>query len=58
MPRPYRTLGYPAVPLLFVAGAFCVVFSTLIHSPRESMMGLVLIFSGVPFYLHWKTRTL
>jgi basic amino acid/polyamine antiporter, APA family len=56
--RPYRTLGYPVVPVLFVLGAFCVVFSTLIHSPRESLMGLVLIFSGVPFYLHWKYRTL
>jgi APA family basic amino acid/polyamine antiporter len=58
MPRPYRTLGYPAVPALFMAGAFCVVFSTLIHSPRESLMGLVLIFSGVPFYLQWKRRAL
>ena len=58
MPRPYRTLGYPAVPVLFVLGAFCVVFSTLLHSPRESLMGLVLIFLGVPFYLHWKRRTM
>ncbi len=58
MPRPYRTLGYPVVPVLFVIGAFCVVFSTLFTSPRESLMGLVLIFSGVPFYLHWKSRTI
>jgi APA family basic amino acid/polyamine antiporter len=56
--RPYRTLGYPLVPLLFVFGALCVVVSTLIHSPRESIMGLVLIFSGVPFYFHWKRRTI
>ncbi len=55
--RPYRTLGYPVVPLLFVFGAGCVVVSTLINSPRESVMGLALMFSGVPFYFYWKRRT-
>ena len=46
--RPYRTMGYPVVPALFVLGAAGVVVSTLINSPRESLMGLVLIFSGCP----------
>jgi amino acid transporter len=54
--RPYRTVGYPAVPVLFVLGAFLVVFSTLIESPRESIMGLVLILAGLPFYFHWKRQ--
>ncbi len=56
--RPYRTFGYPAVPLLFILGAGCVLISTLLTSPRESLMGLVLILSGVPFYLYWKRRGL
>ena len=54
--RPYRTIGYPVVPILFVGGAMAVVVSTLINSPRESLMGLVLIFSGLPFYFRWKRR--
>ena len=36
--RPYRTLGYPAVPVLFVAIALCLVISTLFDSPRESLL--------------------
>ena len=56
--RPYRTIGYPVVPALFVLGAAGVVVSTLINSPRESLMGLVLIFSGLPFYFGWKRRKL
>lgn len=56
MVRPYRTLGYPVVPALFVLGALGVTISTLLDSPRESLMGLVLIFLGLPFYLHWKRR--
>lgn len=54
--RPYRTLGYPVVPVLFVAIAFCLVIATLFDSPRESLMGLVLIFAGLPFYYHWRRR--
>jgi APA family basic amino acid/polyamine antiporter len=56
--RPYRVLGYPLVPLAFVLGAFCVVFSTLAASPRESLMGLVLILGGLPFYFYWNRRRL
>ncbi|MCW5979472.1 MAG: amino acid permease [Bryobacteraceae bacterium] len=54
--RPYRTLGYPAVPVLFILAAACLLISTLIESPRESLMGLVLIFAGLPFYFYWKNR--
>lgn len=54
--RPYRTVGYPFVPVLFVIVAFCVVLSTLIDSPRESFLGLGLIALGLPFYFHWRRR--
>ena len=56
LPRPYRTVGYPVVPVLFIAGAACVVVSTLLSSPRESLMGLVLILAGLPFYYYWERR--
>ncbi|HWQ56841.1 MAG TPA: amino acid permease [Bryobacteraceae bacterium] len=58
MPRPYRTLGYPAVPVLFVLVACVLVLSTLVDSPRESLLGLVLIAAGLPFYFHWKRRSI
>ena len=56
MPRPYRTLGYPGVPVLFVLGAAAVVWSTLVQSPRESLLGLGIIVAGLPFYFHWRRR--
>jgi basic amino acid/polyamine antiporter, APA family len=52
--RPYRTLGYPVVPVLFVAGACILLVSTAIDRPRESMMGIVLILLGLPFYFYWR----
>jgi APA family basic amino acid/polyamine antiporter len=56
--RPYKTLGYPVVPVLFVLVAGALIVSTLINSPRESVLGLAIIAVGVPFYLRWrKTAT-
>lgn len=56
MERPYRTIGYPFVPIVFVLAISCLVASTLIKSPRESFMGLGLIALGLPFYFYWKNR--
>jgi basic amino acid/polyamine antiporter, APA family len=57
LPRPYRTLGYPVVPILFVATAILLEVFTLKQSPRESIAGIALILLGLPFYYHWKRRT-
>jgi APA family basic amino acid/polyamine antiporter len=54
--RPYRTLGYPVVPVLFVAAAFVLLLSTAIDRPRESLMGIGLILLGLPFYSYWRKR--
>lgn len=54
--RPYRTLGYPVVPVLFVAVAAFLLLNTLQNRPRESLMGLFLMALGVPLYYYWKGR--
>jgi APA family basic amino acid/polyamine antiporter len=56
LPRPYRTLGYPWVPILFVFVALALLYSTLRSSPRESGIGLGVILIGFPFYFYWKRR--
>jgi APA family basic amino acid/polyamine antiporter len=56
LPRPYKTLGYPVLPVLFVLVAISLVLSTLFDSPRESLLGLLLILLGLPFYFYWKRR--
>jgi APA family basic amino acid/polyamine antiporter len=56
LPRPYRTAGYPLVPVLFVLAAIILIISTAVERPRESAMGIGLIVMGLPFYLYWKRR--
>jgi APA family basic amino acid/polyamine antiporter len=52
--RPYRTVGYPFVPLLFILVAAWLVINSIITSPVESLVGLLLIALGLPVYLYFK----
>jgi len=54
--RPYKTLGYPVIPILFVAVSAILMFFTLKDQPRESILGLGLIASGIPFYWYWSKQ--
>lgn len=54
--RPYRTLGYPLVPLVFVLVACWLVVNTLVNRPVESVAGLVLISLGLPVYWYFRLR--
>lgn len=56
LPRPYRVIGYPLVPVLFTGVAALLLVSTIQTRPRESLMGLALMALGVPFYYFWKKR--
>jgi APA family basic amino acid/polyamine antiporter len=54
--RPYRTWGYPVVPVVFVLAALLIEIVTLVNKPWQSGLGIVLILSGVPFYHRWKKK--
>ena len=54
--RPYRVIGFPYVPVLFIGVASLLLISTIQTRPRESLMGLGLMALGVPFYFYWKAR--
>jgi APA family basic amino acid/polyamine antiporter len=54
--RPYRTLGYPITPIIFIAIAVWFVGNTLIERPSESWAGLAFLALGVPVYYFWKRK--
>jgi basic amino acid/polyamine antiporter, APA family len=53
LPRPYRALGYPVIPALYVLGSFALTWNTLMERPVASLAGLGLVALGLPFYLYW-----
>jgi APA family basic amino acid/polyamine antiporter len=54
--RPYRTFGYPILPLLFTLVALWLVINTLVYRPVESIAGLVLIGLGWPMRVLFGSR--
>ena len=39
VPRPYRALGYPVIPALYVLGSFALTWNTLMERPGASLAG-------------------
>jgi len=56
LPRPYRVTGYPFTPLVFVAISVWYLGNTLVERTQDSMVGILMTLTGIPFYLYW-TRT-
>lgn len=56
LPRPYRALGYPVTPGLFVLAALFVTVNALIGTFWNSFAGLAIIALGVPAYLYWNKK--
>jgi len=55
-PRPYRALGYPVMPALFVVAAAAGVVSAWVSAPKSSAFGTVLLVAGVAAYRYFGSR--
>ncbi len=54
--RPYRTAGYPVVPLVYITLAVLLIVDLAYLTPATSGAGYVLALTGVPVYLAWRGR--
>ena len=50
VPRPYRVLGYPVVPVVFVVLGGLLLVNTVITSPKPSAFGLGMTALGALVY--------
>jgi basic amino acid/polyamine antiporter, APA family len=53
-----RVIGYPVIPVIVIIFSLTLVITTLMVNTRDSLIGLLLTFSGVPFYFWFKKRSL
>jgi len=56
-PRPYRALGYPVVPMLFVLVTAALLLNTFVASPRQAFQGVAVLAAGLPFYWYWSRHS-
>jgi len=52
----YRVPGYPYVPVLFIVVATWFVYNTLVEQTADSVVGLLLLVAGIPFYIYWERQ--
>jgi basic amino acid/polyamine antiporter, APA family len=50
MPRPYKAIGYPVVPAIFILSVAAFVINALIHEPIPTAITFALILAGLPVY--------
>lgn len=53
-PRPYKAVGYPVVPVLYIAMATFICLVLLRYKPATTLPGLIIVALGFPVY--WMLR--
>src|SRR5438132_7557127 len=54
--RPYRAIGYPMVPALYIAGAATILVVLFVYQSATTWPGLIIVLLGVPVYFLWKPK--
>jgi APA family basic amino acid/polyamine antiporter len=55
--RPYRALGYPVVPMIFLLVTVALLVNTFVAAPRLALQGVAVLFAGLPFYWWWSRQS-
>jgi APA family basic amino acid/polyamine antiporter len=55
-PRPFKAVGYPITPAIFVIASLAIVLNAFYTNPRVSGLGMLLILVGIPVYLWFRRR--
>jgi basic amino acid/polyamine antiporter, APA family len=50
LPRPYRAIGYPVVPAIFIASVAAFVINSLMNDTTNSVITFAVILAGLPIY--------
>jgi APA family basic amino acid/polyamine antiporter len=54
--RPYRALGYPVLPAIYILVAGVIEVLLLVYKPNYTWPGLMIVLLGVPVYYLWRAR--
>jgi len=52
-PRPYRALGYPLLPAIYIVMAIFIDVVLLRYKPQYTWPGLIIVLLGIPVYMFW-----
>ena len=52
-PRPYRAIGYPVLPAIYILMAVFIDIVLLRYKPQYTWPGLIIVLLGIPVYFLW-----
>lgn len=52
--RPYRAIGYPILPILYIVGSSIILAVLLLYKTQTTWPGLLIVLTGVPVYALWR----
>jgi APA family basic amino acid/polyamine antiporter len=55
--RPYKVIGYPVLPAVYVVLCAVVMLDLLVVKPVYTWPGLIIVLTGVPVYFVWRSLT-
>ena len=55
-PRPFKALGYPLTPAIFVIVSLAIVLNAFYSDPRIAGIGTLIILAGIPLYLFFRRK--
>jgi APA family basic amino acid/polyamine antiporter len=55
--RPYRAIGYPVLPAVYILVAVFIDIVLLRYKPQYTWPGLIIVLLGIPVYFLWSRRT-
>lgn len=58
MARPYRAIGYPVVPAVYIGAAGLIEVILLLYKPNYTWPGLVIVLLGIPVYYVWRRNVI
>ena len=55
--RPYRTLGYPIVPVIFLVATMAMMANALLERPSTTLPSAAIVAAGIPVYFAWRAMS-
>jgi APA family basic amino acid/polyamine antiporter len=55
-PRPFKALGYPWTPAIFVIASLAIVVNAFFSDPRVTLTGTLIILAGIPLYFFFTRK--
>ena len=56
LPRPYRTVGYPLVPIIFLVATVAMMANAIIERPSTTLPSAAIVAAGIPVYFAWRPK--